>query len=438
MPDQAVELQRHLRELLIEHFSKEELNTMCADLGCDYETLPGEDKESRAREIVTYFNRQDQLPDVIDWCHRRRPNLSDKLNGLRKQFGASAASPSPGPRETNDRTGKPRKVSDIVWVSILLLMVVMLWPTIQNAIAPTPRPTAEVLEFKLSTRATPTLGIDSTRVSEKDGMEMVYVPAGEFLMGSTDSDTSASSDEKPQHRVYLDAFWIDRTEVTNEMFEKFVADSGHKTDAEKAGKGRVLDLASKIGIGKETAGANWREPRGPGSYTGLDQHPVVQVSWDDAKAYCEWAERRLPTEAEWEKAARGTDSLKFPWRNQNIAGDLLNFADRKLKEASWADTSVDDGYKFTAPVGSYPKGASPYRARDMAGNVWEWVADWYGEKYYTSSAAQSPTGPALGQERVMRGGSWDDPQVKVRAAKRLGHIPDFSGADVGFRCAYPP
>ena len=144
-------------------------------------------------------------------------------------------------------------------------------------------------------------------------------------MGSADSDSEAGSDEKPQHKVTLDAFWIDRTEVTNAMFAKFVAATSYKTDGEKAGKGFVLNLTS--GQWEEMAGADWQHPRGPGSdLAGLDQHPVVQVSWNDATAYCAWAGRRLPTEAEWEKAARGTDGRKFPWGNQNVAGDLLNFS----------------------------------------------------------------------------------------------------------------
>ena len=155
------------------------------------------------------------------------------------------------------------------------------------------------------------LGIGSSQVSPVDGMILVYVPAGEFLMGSADSDPEASSDEKPQHKVTLDAFWIDRTEVTNAMFAQFVAASGHKTDAEKVGTGWAFDPTSTSW--KVTIDAEWQHPRGPGSdVAGLDKHPVVQVSWNDAAAYCGWTGRRLPTEAEWEKAARGTDGRKYP------------------------------------------------------------------------------------------------------------------------------
>jgi len=272
-------------------------------------------------------------------------------------------------------------------------------------------------------------------------MVMVYVPAGEFLMGSADSDTSASSDEKPQHKVYLDAFWIDQTEVTNEMFAKFVKASGHKTDAEKSGQGWMLDLASKS-IKKDwhlMPDADWQQPRGRESnLTGLDQHPVVQVSWDDAKAYCKWAGRRLPTEAEWEKAARWIDGRKYPWDNQSIAGNLLNFADRNLNVIE-ADKSVDDGYEFTAPVGSYPKGASRYGAWDMAGNVFEWVADWYDEASYKPTLVENPQKPtSQPTRRVFRGSAWTTESKDVRIAKRSSSQPFYGYVSVGFRCARSP
>jgi formylglycine-generating enzyme required for sulfatase activity len=242
-------------------------------------------------------------------------------------------------------------------------------------------------------------------VSPMDGMTLVYVPAGEFLMGSADSDGDADNDEKPQHRVYLDAFWMDRTEVTKDQYQQCVA----------AGKCAAPSC------------------RG----TGQGNHPVVCVSWQDAADYCTWAGRRLPTEAEWEKAARGTDGRKYPWGNQGVAGNLLNFCDSNCGY-DWRDNSVNDGYRETAPVGSYPAGASSYGALDMAGNVWEWVGDWYDEKYYAGSPARNPTGPASGQARVVRGGSCSDGQGFVRAAVRYRYVPDFRDVCVGFRCARSP
>jgi formylglycine-generating enzyme required for sulfatase activity len=265
-----------------------------------------------------------------------------------------------------------------------------------------------------------------------DGMLLHFIPAGEFLMGSTDSDPDASSDEKPQHTVTLDAYWIDQTEVTNAMFERYVQETGYQTTAEKAGSGYIFNTSTKSW--EDTQGADWRHPRGlSSSLDGLENHPVVQGSWDDAVAYCSWAGGRLPSEAEWEKAARGVDGRIFPWGNQTVAGGLLNFADLNL-DVDWADRSIDDGYQFTAPVGSYPAGASPYGLFDMAGNVWEWVQDWYSETYYASSPASNPTGLSSGDYRALRGGPWVGGSMVVRTAVRGWYNPDYRSVSGGFRC----
>ncbi len=300
------------------------------------------------------------------------------------------------------------------------------------------QPTPEVIIVTATPTAqkqNTTLDIGSTMISEKDGMEMVYVPAGEFLMGSPDGE--GDDDEHPQHTVYLDAFWIDKTEVTNAMFAKFVESEAYQTTAEKEGCGWVYqpdkDAWDCI------SGADWRHPRGPDSdLSGLDSHPVVQVSWFDAKAYCEWAGKRLPTEAEWEKTARGTDGRTYPWGNEwdVRTTSRLNFADKNTN-FDWSDKESDDGYQYTAPVGSYPVGASPYGALDMAGNVWEWVADWYDANYYANSPSRNPTGPESGDARVLRGGSWDNYVGFVRAANRLRRNPDLRLDNLGFRCLAP-
>lgn len=274
---------------------------------------------------------------------------------------------------------------------------------------------------------------------------MVYVPEGEFTMGMdadfaleicqryySDCSRSLFTDEEPIHSVYLDAYWIDQTEVTNNMFENFVNQTGYQTDAEKTGASYVFNPGS--GTWESTQDANWKYPHGPdSSLLNLGEHPVVHVSWNDAQTYCEWVGRRLPTEAEWEKAASGMDAHIYPWGDQPPAGNLLNFADVNLN-VDWAVRSVDDGYQFTAPVGSYSTGASPYGVLDMAGNVWEWVADWYSETYYGSSPSSNPTGPASGLERGLRGGSWNVVVSFVRSAFRNGSNPDNGGDDVGFRC----
>ena len=274
----------------------------------------------------------------------------------------------------------------------------------------TPRPTKTVIP-------TPTLGMGSTIVSEKDGMVLVYVPAGEFIMGSGDGE----ADEKPIHTVDLDAFWIDQTEVTNGMFSEFVQETDYQTDAEKAGWSYVFNGSSWDKVN----GADWHHPTGLGIKILADNKPVIHVSWNDALAYCEWADRRLPTEAEWEKAARGTDARTYPWGNESPNADLLNF-----------NSNIGD----TTEVGKYPGGASIYGALDMAGNVWEWVNDWYDKNYYASSPEANPLGPNLldGPVRVLRGGSLYDNDDYVRSAYRNWNLPASTYYFFGFRCSRSP
>jgi formylglycine-generating enzyme required for sulfatase activity len=283
--------------------------------------------------------------------------------------------------------------------------------------------------------ATPTPGMGSTVVSPKDAMVMVFVPAGEFNMGGEYDDTSSF----PVHSVYLDAFWIDQTEVTNGMFAKFIDSTGYVTDAEKAGFSNELRAANQQPIWEEVKGLAWNHPDGENSnISGIQDHPVVHVSWNDANAYCTWADRRLPTEAEWEKAASWNDladeKYRFPWGNE-FDGTLLNFCDKNCPIESAAETSWDDGYGETSPVGSFLDGASPYDALDMSGNVFEFVADWYGADYYENSPASNPLGPDAGQDRVARGGAWGATVDFVSSSRRTSWSPSFAFQALGFRCA---
>jgi formylglycine-generating enzyme required for sulfatase activity len=229
----------------------------------------------------------------------------------------------------------------------------------------------------------------------KDGAEMVLIPAGEFQMGSNDYDN-----EKPVHTVYLDAFYMDKHEVTNAQYRRFVQATGRE---EPVGYGYV--------------NGEWKGGFKPWSDENFnaDDQPVVCVSWEDARAYAEWAGKRLPTEAEWEKAARGgLVGKKYPW-GDNITHD----------DANYAGTGGKDRWEYTAPVGSFaPNGYGLY---DMAGNVWEWCADWYDSGYYT--------GPSSGTSRVLRGGSWYSYiDFNLRVASRLNLEPSFTRNYVGFRC----
>jgi formylglycine-generating enzyme required for sulfatase activity len=225
-------------------------------------------------------------------------------------------------------------------------------------------------------------------------MTLVYVPAGEFRMGSD----GTNDDERPAHTVYLDAFWIDQTEVTNARYRACAA------------AGACLPPAEK---GSPTRGDYYQN----GAYAGF---PVMGVTWEQAYAYCAWAGRRLPSEAEWEKAARGTDGRRYPWGDGPPDDSLANFDDQA------GDTTL---------AGSYPAGASPYGALDMAGNVWEWVSDWYGTDYYQYSPPENPAGPDTGEFRVIRGGSYNADNYSLRSVFRFGDHPGYWYSDVGLRCA---
>jgi formylglycine-generating enzyme required for sulfatase activity len=285
---------------------------------------------------------------------------------------------------------------------------------------------------------TPTLGIGSKMVSKIDGMTMLYIPAGEFSMGYQDYDPSLQMYQMqfPLHMVYLASYWIDETEITNQMFTKFIDETKYVTDAEKNGYGIV---ALPQVYWQKVNGASWEKPRGPDSnISELENHPVVQISWNDANAYCLWAGRRLPTEAEWEKAARGFDMRLYPWGNSKPTGELANLPDIKFADYIKIDfitSEIDDGYTFTAPVGSYPDGASPFGVLDMAGNVWEWVNDWFGEDYISDSPMQNPIGPSSGEVHIIRGASWDVYYGDM-AVNRQIDWPNASSASLGFRCAF--
>lgn len=227
------------------------------------------------------------------------------------------------------------------------------------------------------------------------GPEMVVIPAGTFTMGAT-----ANDDEKPPHLVTLNGFSIDRTEVTVSAYAACV----------NAGRCTTPDTTTYCNWGNASKGT----------------HPVNCVDWNQATAFCAFADKRLPTEAEWEYVARGNDGRAYPWGNDSPSNQLC-----------WNGEGSDLGKgnrKSTCPVSSYPRGASPFGLADMAGNVWEWVADYYGP--YDGNNRANPRGPPSGERRVLRGGGWgfDSPDV-VRAAYRNGISPGYRGNSLGFRCA---
>nr|WP_255414257.1 formylglycine-generating enzyme family protein [Cellulomonas sp. PhB143] len=278
------------------------------------------------------------------------------------------------------------------------------------------------------------------------------VPAQTFRMGDAHGDGRWPDGEGPVHEVALDAFSIDATSVTNADFARFVAATGFRTEAEGFGYSAVFHLAftgeegDVLGAPAQTPwwygvrGASWRAPGGPGSgVEGLEDHPVVHVSWNDAQAYCAWAGRRLPTEAEWECASRGgLDGARYPW------GDDLPtdpWACNIFQGSFPAENTVEDGWLTTAPVRSYaPNG---YGLWQTVGNVWEWCADRWAPDYYAASPRHDPRGPVNGDQRVMRGGSYlchDSYCNRYRNAARSSNTPDSSTGNTGFRTvsARPP
>ena len=232
---------------------------------------------------------------------------------------------------------------------------------------------------------------------ELDQVLMVTIPSGSFLRGSM--EPKGRADEWPQQSVYLDAFAIDQVEVTNERYMAFITTTGHRNPPDPYDAGLLV------------------------SVKGIEHLPIVQVTWYDAKAYCSWAKKRLPTEAEWEKAARGTDGRRYPWGDEPPSVTRANF------DREWDERNT------LRPVGSLPAGDSPYGVKDMAGNAREWVQDWYDPHYYADAPERNPTGPEKGVVRSIRGGSWHSPSADIGAASRGRGGFALQTHGTGFRCA---
>ena len=272
-------------------------------------------------------------------------------------------------------------------------------PTYTIAASPVPTVTIQISEPPPTSQPTPTvkfvppaaiIDVGQMWINSIDGAEMVGVPAGEFTMGSSEGTVA----EGPAHIVYLDAFYIDKYEISNNQYRKCV-EAGICVQLEKRTSYDDPDFA---------------------------HHPGVNVTWPWANSYCEWARKRLPTEAEWEKAARGTDGRRYP------SGNEINCDHAQYKECGGQ----------TIPVGNLPNGVSPFGAFDMAGNVWEWVIDEWQEDYYQISPSSNPQGPSnprnIQEIHVFRGGSWSEPADLLRSTYRTWYMPDAQYYNLGFRC----
>lgn len=277
---------------------------------------------------------------------------------------------------------------------------------------------------------------------------MLRLPGGSFLMGTETNEGFPEDGEGPVREVKVDSFWIDETAVTNADFAEFIRDTGYKTDAERYSwsfvfknflpqklKKRDLPHPDDTPWWKGIEGAYWKQPEGPrSSINNRMDHPVVHVSWNDAAAYCKWAGKRLPTEAEWEYAARGgLEQKKFPWGDE-LTPDGEHRCN--IWQGSFPDNNTtEDGYAGTAPVDSFKP--NNYGLYNISGNVWEWTQDWFSASYPLLRMNDNPQGPGKGDAKVIRGGSYLCHKSycnRYRVAARTGNTPDSSTGNMGFRC----
>ncbi len=278
---------------------------------------------------------------------------------------------------------------------------------------------------------------------------MVQIPGGEFLLGTDDAEGFPADGEGPVRLVRIRPFFMDRYAVTNSQFAAFVDATGYRTEAERfgwsfvfhqfvtpRGRKKVLGSAGPAPWHWAVEGAYWRAPDGPESTIGGRlNHPVVHISWNDAVAYCAWAGKRLPTEAEWECAARGgLEQRRYPWGDDLLAGGVHHC---NIWQGRFPDHNTGaDGHRGTAPVDAFrPNGYGLY---NMVGNVWEWCADWFSPTYHAAGPREDPIGPPSGQAKVMRGGSYLCHRSycnRYRVAARSANTPDSATGNLGFRCA---
>ena len=434
-----------IRDLIVEVFSLDDIREICFLLEEDYDDLAGETKSARSLNLVRRMEQQGKLDELLGICANRRshinwPKLSTPVSsdvtlgrsssqnqrgthripiwiwgtgavivvGVLAFYFLSQLGSGGGDNSLVVPTGTPLDMTG----GVVAVKTDMPTSSSTHTVEPEPINTRQLISTPKSTitiTATPALtsiptsipssilGIGSTHIRLTDEAVMVYVPAGEFAMGSDDGD----DDERPIHGVHLDSYWIDQTEVTNGMYT----------------------LCERAGVCKQPSALRSRTRSSYYPNPAYADYPVIYVSWDDAKTYCEWAGGRLPTEAEWEKAVRWDEENQeariYPW-GEDIDCNFANY---------------DDCVGDTSAVGSYPDGASPYGALDMAGNVWEWVNDVYASNYYEQRVYDNPTGPMDGSEMVRRGGSWSrsDGSI-VRAADRSSNIPSYPNDLLGFRC----
>jgi formylglycine-generating enzyme required for sulfatase activity len=357
---------------------------------------PGHGLDDMVDEVIDYCEKRVLFGELLDAVKMENPRQYARFEPKLRQLATTPiVDQSPEKQQATTPTQpKPIRAFRLrlrwLWIAgAFLLILVATWGVVQWLKPGNPAPARTP-----AVSPAPTTAVGGIKIRQADEMVMVFVPAGEFPMGATDTANVAADYEKPQHSVYLDAFWIDKHEVSNAQY-RICVDAGICSAPTTCDGGRpTFDDPAKA------------------------DHPVVCVSWDDAQAYAAWVGGRLPTEAEWEKAARGSSGARYPW------GD---------DPPECARANYEDCVESTVSADSLLSGASPYGALNMAGNVGEWVADWYDKDYYRDSPAANPQGPESGSQRVARGGSWYHPKIALRCAFRSSFPPSRRVAYLGFR-----
>ncbi|MCB0163183.1 MAG: SUMF1/EgtB/PvdO family nonheme iron enzyme [Anaerolineae bacterium] len=391
---------KNIRTLLNEGFTDSELRRLCydePDFRPVYDQLSQEmGKDLIIDKLIEYAERRELIDRLLALTKIRNPRKYKKY----QPYDNLTNSPTNKYGDLQgriQRASKSRPTNGLLFGGVaggmlLVIIVGLFYYFYPDDVGATETPNPAPSQISIPVPAPIVL---PQAITAADGSPMVLIPAGPFTMGSDSGD----KDEEPTHSVTLDAYYIDQYEVTNARYANCV----------------------------EAGGCN--VPGCMERYMDPDKvdHPVVCVSWRQANTYCQWREDRLPTEAEWEKAARGVDGWMYPWGNEPLPDEaLLNF-----------NENIGD----TTPIGRYPDGVSPYGVYDMAGNVWEWVNDWYRDDYYADSPTQNPHGPETGDTRMLRGGSWYNKERDVRAANRtrlIDHPVDRRGVSDGFRCVGEP
>ncbi len=374
-----------------------------------------------------------QYVDIVGQNYRKNfSQIEEAFNNFGRRAEDRDAPPAKGKQRRKKRTKRPAPL--VIWAGLLLIGILLAGlfipaspisvipptatstPTPTSTFTATPLPPTATITPSPTATYTPTLTPTLTptaatsapatatpllaEFTDESGAEMALVPAGSSLMGKS----SGYRSERPAHMVELSDFYIDKYEVTNEQYSVCVNDL-------------VCDLPTN-----SNAYINSR----------YSDYPVIFVNWEMAETFCEWRGGRLPTEAQWEKAARGTKSYLYPW-GSDFDGTTLNFCDMNCTN-TWADNSVNDHYTNAGPVGSYEDGISVYGVYDLAGNVSEWALDWYAEDYYANSPRSNPPGPETGTHKVLRGGSWLDTKEGALSYRRVKIAPNSSYNYIGFRC----